>query len=93
MGIPVAAISTISLAGFFMEHPHRKRKLYCADAAARGRDLPARSFHGRPIVARLALPDALKRNEALLNYGANPRAVYFGRTREAGSRCAKQSYR
>ncbi len=62
---------------FFMEHPHTKRELI-VPARRLASGIYGEKFHGRAIVARMSLPDALMRSERLLNYSANLHAVYFG---------------
>jgi choline dehydrogenase-like flavoprotein len=62
---------------FFMEHPHTKRGVIVPTRRLAS-GLYGEMFHGRAIMARISLPDALKRQEGLLNYSANLHAVYFG---------------
>jgi choline dehydrogenase-like flavoprotein len=62
---------------FFMEHPHTKRELIVPTRRLAS-GIYGEKFHGRAIVARMSLPDALIRREGLLNYSANLHAVYFG---------------
>jgi choline dehydrogenase-like flavoprotein len=62
---------------FFMEHPHTKRRVIVPTRRLAS-GLYGEMFHGRAIMARISLPDALKRQERLLNYSANLHAVYFG---------------
>ena len=66
---------------FFMEHPHTKRELIIPmRRLASG--LYGEMFHGRAIMARISLPEALQRQERLLNYSANLLTVYFGQNSE-----------
>jgi choline dehydrogenase-like flavoprotein len=62
---------------FFMEHPHTKRELI-VPARRLASGIYGETFHGRAIMARMSLPEALQRREKLLNYSANLHAVYFG---------------
>jgi len=62
---------------FFMEHPHTKRELIIPSRRLAS-GLYGEMFHRRGIMARIALPDALQRQERLLNYSANLHVVYFG---------------
>jgi choline dehydrogenase-like flavoprotein len=62
---------------FFMEHPHTKREVIVPTRRLTSA-LYGERFHGRAIMARMSLPDALQRREKLLNYGANLHALHFG---------------
>lgn len=62
---------------FFMEHPHTKRELIIPTRRLAS-GLYGEKFHGRAIMARISLPEALQRQERLLNYTANLLTVYFG---------------
>jgi choline dehydrogenase-like flavoprotein len=62
---------------FFMDHPHTKRQLIVPTRRLAS-GLYGELFHGRAIMARISLPEAMQRQESLLNYSANLHAVYFG---------------
>jgi len=66
---------------FFMEHPHTNRELIVPT-----RQLPSaiygEKFLRRAIMGRISLPDALQRQERLLNYSANLHPIYFGQDSE-----------
>jgi choline dehydrogenase-like flavoprotein len=62
---------------FFMEHPHTKRELIVPTRRLAS-GLYGELFHGRAIMARMSLPEALQRREGLLNYSANLHPIYFG---------------
>jgi choline dehydrogenase-like flavoprotein len=62
---------------YFQEHPHTKRKLIVPSRRLAS-GIYGEMFHGRGIMARMSLPDALQRRESLLNYSANLHAVYYG---------------
>ncbi len=62
---------------FFMAHPHTKRQLIVPTRRL-ATGLYGEMFHGRAVMARISLPEALQRQERLLNYSANLHAVYFG---------------
>ena len=61
---------------YFMAHPHTLRRVIVPT-----RRLPSglygELFHGRAIMARMALTDAVQRQEGLLNYSANLHPVYW----------------
>jgi choline dehydrogenase-like flavoprotein len=62
---------------YFMEHPHTTRGVIVPTRRLAS-GLYGEMFRGRAIMARISLPDALKRHERLLNYSANLHAVYIG---------------
>jgi choline dehydrogenase-like flavoprotein len=61
---------------FFMAHPHTKRRLVVPTRRLAS-GLYGELFHSRGLMARISLPDALQRQERLLNYSANLHPIYF----------------
>ncbi len=61
---------------YFMEHPHTMRQVFVPTRQL-STGIYGELFHGRAVMARIALADTLQREEALLNYSANLHAMYL----------------
>jgi choline dehydrogenase-like flavoprotein len=61
---------------YFMAHPHTMRQVI-VPAGRLASGIYGDFFHGRAVMARISLPAALQRQEALLNYSANLHALYL----------------
>lgn len=62
---------------FYMDHPHTRRRVL-VPARRLSSALYGEMFRGRRIMARIALPAHVQREEGLLGYSANLHALHFG---------------